>query len=92
MNENLVADKCEISNGCRLNVPAYIKDESGHYVKDSNGNYIKEEISKELFELLPEGFNHSTSYNQESDTRNVTSHGDSIRNNYNKYIYDTRRI
>lgn len=67
MNENLVADKCEISNGCRLNVPAYIKDESGHYVKDSNGNYIKEEISKELFELLPEGFNHSTSIIRKSN-------------------------
>lgn len=38
VNENLVADKYEISNGCRLNVPAYIKDESGHYIKDSNGN------------------------------------------------------
>lgn len=28
--------------------------------------------------------NHSTSYIQESDTRNVTGHGDSIRSNYNK--------
>lgn len=56
VNEDLVADKCEISNGCRLNVPAYIKDESGHYMKDCNGNYIKEEICKEQFELLPEGF------------------------------------
>lgn len=56
VNENLVADKYEISNGCRLNVPAYIKDESGHYIKDSNGNYIKKEISEEQFKLLPEGF------------------------------------
>lgn len=56
VNENLVADKYEISNGCRLNVPAYIKDESGHYIKDSNGNYIKKEISEEQFELLQEGF------------------------------------
>lgn len=56
VNENLVADNCEINNECRLNVPAYIKDESGRYTKDSNGNYIKEEISKEQFELLPEGF------------------------------------
>ena len=75
VNEDLVADKCEISNGCRLNVPAYIKDESSHYI-----NFFRKDI------------NHSTSYIQERDTRSVTDLGDSIRNNYNKYIYDTRRI
>lgn len=55
INENIEDDIFEISNDCRLNVSAYLKDEFGHYVKDCYGNYIKEEIEKEMFDRLSNG-------------------------------------
>ncbi len=41
--------------GCRINVPAFIKDENGRFVKDGNGNYMKEEIGEAQYNILPEG-------------------------------------
>lgn len=53
---------------------------------------LKKKLVKSSLNFFRKDLNHSTSYIQENDTRSVTDHGDSIRNNYNKYIYDTRRI
>ncbi len=53
---------------------------------------LKKKLVKSSLNFFRKDLNHNTSYIQENDTRSVIDHGDSIRNNYNKYIYDTRRI
>lgn len=45
INEKNNTDYVEVGTNCRLNVPAYKKDENNYYMKDSDKNYIKDEIS-----------------------------------------------
>lgn len=45
INEKNNTDYAEVGTSCRLNVPAYKKDENNYYMKDSDKNYIKDEIS-----------------------------------------------
>lgn len=55
VNEKMQSENYEIGVGCRINVPAFIKDENGRFVKDGNGNYMKEEIGEAQYNNLPEG-------------------------------------